>query len=281
MKLITWHRLKPFQDPKANISLAFLLVMTILALAIPLLPADPNFFDPNLISDPGAPSLSHLMGTDDLGRDILLRCIYGARVSLSVGFISVGISIAIGTVIGLLAGYAGGWTDEIMMRFVDMMMAIPTIFLILAIQIILTPSITNIMIVIGLTSWMGVARLVRSEVLSVKERGFITAARARGLGWRRLLFKHIFPHTLNPIIVAAMLGMGAAILTESVLSYLGLGVQPPHASWGNMLENSLAFMEDAPWMALIPGILITLTVLALNFLGDGLRAKLNPRENHA
>jgi len=168
-----------------------------------------------------------------------------------------------------------------MMRFVDMMMAIPTIFLILAIQIILTPSITNIMIVIGLTSWMGVARLVRSEVLSVKERVFITAARARGLGWRRLLFKHIFPHTLNPIIVAAMLGMGAAILTESVLSYLGLGVQPPHASWGNMLENSLAFMEDAPWMALIPGIMITLTVLALNFLGDGLRAKLNPRENHA
>jgi len=281
MKLLTWNRLKPFQDPKANVSLAFLLVMTILALTIPLLPADPNFFDPNLVGDPAAPSLTHPMGTDDLGRDILLRCVYGARVSLSVGFISVGISIAIGTVIGLLAGYAGGWTDEIMMRFVDMMMAIPTIFLILAIQIILTPSITNIMIVIGLTSWMGVARLVRSEVLSVKERAFITAARARGLGWRRLLFKHIFPHTLNPIIVAAMLGMGAAILTESVLSYLGLGVQPPHASWGNMLENSLAYMEDAPWMALIPGILITLTVLALNFLGDGLRAKLNPRETHA
>jgi len=281
MKLFTWRYLKPFHDPKANVSLAFLLVMSLMALTIPLLPADPNFFDPNLVGDPSAPSLTHLMGTDDLGRDILLRCVYGARVSLSVGFISVGISIAIGTVIGLLAGYSGGWIDEVMMRFVDMMMAIPTIFLILAIQIILTPSIANIMIVIGLTSWMGVARLVRSEVLSVKERAFITAARARGLGWRRLLFKHIFPHTLNPIIVAAMLGMGAAILTESVLSYLGLGVQPPHASWGNMLENSLAFMEDAPWMAIIPGILITLTVLALNFLGDGLRAKLNPREHHA
>ncbi len=264
-------------NKKAIVSLCFLIVLAIVAVVLPLFPKiDPNFFDPNLVSDPTPPSITHPFGTDDLGRDILIRCIYGARISLAVGFISVGISLVIGLIYGMLSGYLGGWIDEVLMRFVDLFMAVPTIFLILAIQVMLTPSIYNVMIVIGLTSWMGIARLVRAEVLSIKERVFVVAAQARGIGFGRVLFKHIMPHAMNPIIVSAMLGMGSAILTESALSYLGMGVQPPHASWGNMLENSLAFMEDAPWMAIIPGLLIAMTVLALNFLGDALRETLNP-----
>lgn len=207
-----------------------------------------------------------------------MRSIYGARISLMVGVVSVGISVTVGMLVGVIAGYKGGLVDELMMRFVDIVLAIPTIFLILTIQILLTPSITNVMVVIGLTSWMGVTRLVRAEVMSVKERPFVVAARARQIPELVILLKHILPHTITPIIVAAMLGMGSAILTESVLSYLGLGVQPPHASWGNMLQNSLSYMRDAPWMTIIPGLLITLTVLALNFLGDGLRQVLNKKE---
>jgi peptide/nickel transport system permease protein len=265
-------------ERKALFSFFFLLGLALLAIFFPMISsADPNYFDPNLIGEPESPSLSHLFGTDDLGRDILIRCIYGSRISLMVGFISVGISISIGTFVGIIAGYSGGIVDEIMMRLVDMFMAIPTLFLILTIQVMMEPSITNVMIVIGFTSWMGVSRLVRAEVLSVKNRLFVTAAKARGISTGTLLFKHILPHCLNPVIVAAMLGMGSAILVESVLSFLGLGVQPPHASWGNMLENSLGFLRQAPWMALIPGILITLTVLSLNFLGDGIRTYFDPR----
>ena len=200
-----------------------------------------------------------------------------------VGFVAVSISLSIGVFIGLISGFIGGRTDAIIMRTIDVLMALPTLFLILMVQVILEPSIFNVMIVIGITSWMGMARIVRAEVLSYKERTFVTACKARGISMRTILFKHILPHTLNPVIVGAMLGMGGAILVESVLSFLGLGVQPPHASWGNMLENSLGFLRDAPWMALIPGILITLTVLSLNFLGDGLWLLLDPKakENHA
>ena len=251
--------------------------IAVLAIIVPFLPFDPTKMDMSLVGYPQPPSWQHWFGTDDMGRDLLLRSIYGARVSLMVGIVSVGISIFIGTLIGVVSGFLGGLIDEIIMRVLDVIMAIPTLFLILIIQVILEPSIVNVMIVIGLTSWMGVARLVRAEVLSIKERVFVVACRARGIGESRLLFKHILPHTLNPVIVAAMLGMGGAILVESVLSFLGLGVQPPHASWGNMLENSLGFLREAPWMALIPGILITCTVLSLNFLGDGIWEILDPR----
>ena len=271
--------LKFFKNTYANLSSYFLLGLILMAIVVPVFSSvDPNAFDPNQIAEPEAPSLTHWFGTDDLGRDLFIRCVVGARVSLMVGFISVGISILIGIMIGLTAGYWGRWIDEIFMRFIDLFMAVPSIFLILAIQVLLTPSIYNVMVVIGLTSWMGVARMIRAEVLRIKSEPFVTACRARGIFGLRLVCKHMLPHTLQPIIVSAMLGMGAAILTESVLSYLGLGVQPPHASWGNMLENSLSYMGDAPWMAIIPGLLITLTVLSLNFIGDGLRAKLNPRE---
>ena len=263
---------------QTRLALGFLILLALLGFGMRVLGIDANYFDPLLITEPQAPSWRHPFGTDDLGRDLLLRCMDGARVSLLVAFISMSISITLGTCIGAIAAYVGGWLDQLLMRLVELFLAIPSIFLILTIQVMLTPSIYNVMIVIGLTSWMGVARLVRAELLSIKQRPFILAAKARQLSHRTILFKHMLPHALNPIIVAAMLGMGSAILLESVLSFLGLGVQPPNASWGNMLENSLSFMRDAPWMALLPGLLITFTVMALNYVGDSLRKLWDPRE---
>ncbi len=257
--------------------LAYIFLATILAISIivPLLNiSDPNAFSPLFTGDPLPPSSHHLLGTDDLGRDLLTRCISGAKISLAVGAISVTISVTIGLILGLISGFYGGIIETCIMRIVDVFLAIPTLFLILIIQVMLTPSIFNVMAVIGLTSWMGVTRLVRAEVLSTKENPFITAAYARGISKTTILFKHILPHTLAPVIVAAVLGMGGAILIESTLSFLGLGVQPPNASWGNMLQGSIAYMTDAPWMTIIPGILITLTVLSLNIIGDHLREKI-------
>tara|TARA_A100001015_G_scaffold242349_1_gene276871 strand:+ start:2422 stop:3246 length:825 start_codon:yes stop_codon:yes gene_type:complete len=266
---------------KVRLSIMYLLGLLAVSIIVTFTPLDPTYIHSELIGKPQPPSLSHVFGTDELGRDIFVRSIFGARISLLVGFISVGIALIIGVFIGILSGFLGGMVDEGIMRIIDVLMSLPTLFLILIVQVILEPSIINIMIVIGATSWMGIARLVRAEVLSIKERVFVTAVRARGIKERITLFKHIFPHTLNPIIVAAMLGMGGAILTESVLSFLGLGVQPPHPSWGNMLDSSLGYMRDAPWMALIPGILITCTVLSLNFLGDGLWLLLDPKAKDA
>jgi len=223
------------------------------------------------------PSWKHLFGTDDLGRDIFSRSLYGARISLTVGLVAVVIAVLIGTLFGAISGYYGGLVDSVIMRFVDVMLAFPSIFLILAIQVMLTPNIYNVMIVIGLTSWMGVSRLVRGEFLQIRELQYVEAARAIGCSNFRIIFRHILPNAQAPIIVAATLGMAGAILTESALSFLGLGVQPPMPSWGNMLMDSQAYMRDAPWMAIIPGILILITVLSLYFVGEGLREKLNVR----
>jgi peptide/nickel transport system permease protein len=224
-----------------------------------------------------SPSFNHLFGTDDLGRDIFSRALYGARVSLSVGLVAVSIAVVIGTLFGSVSGYYGGWLDAFIMRFVDIMLSFPTIFLILTIQVMLTPNIYNVMIVIGITSWMGVARLVRGEFLSLKERDFVEAARAIGVKDLGIIFRHILPNAIAPIVVAATLGIAGAILTESALSFLGLGVQPPMASWGNMLMDAQAYMRDAPWMAVIPGLLILITVLSIYFVGEGLRDALNVR----
>jgi peptide/nickel transport system permease protein len=183
----------------------------------------------------------------------------------------------IGTLLGALSGYYSGWPDGLIMRSVDVMLAFPSIFLILAIQAMLTPNIYNVMIVIGLTSWMGVARLVRGEFLRIRELQYVEAARAIGCSDFRIIFRHILPNASGPIIVAATLGMAGAVLTESALSFLGLGVQPPMSSWGNMLMDSQAYMRDAPWMAIIPGVLILMTVLALYFVGEGLREELDVR----
>ena len=260
----------------AMFGLIVLALMAIVAIFAPLLsPYNPDSIVEN---ETLAPSLGHLFGTDDIGRDVFSRALYGARISLTVGLVAVSISILIGTLFGAAAGFYGGIIDAFIMRFVDVMLAFPSIFLILAIQVMLTPNIYNVMVVIGLTSWMGVARLVRGEFLTLKERQFVEAARAIGASDLRIIMRHILPNAMAPIIVAATLGMGGAILTESALSFLGLGVQPPMASWGNMLMDAQAYMRDAPWMAVIPGLLILITVLSLYFVGEGLREALNPRQ---
>ena len=258
-----------------NIGLIIIGVFVLLAIFAPVVaPYDPSEI---IESQTLAPSLSHVFGTDDLGRDIFSRAVYGARISLTIGLVAVSISVVIGTLMGALSGYYGGWVDNLIMRFVDIMLAFPSIFLILAIQAMLTPNIYNVMIVIGLTSWMGVSRLVRGEYLRIKELSYVEAARAIGCSDLRIMFRHILPNAAGPIIVSATLGMAGAILTESALSFLGMGVQPPMSSWGNMLMDSQAYMRDAPWMAIIPGLLILITVLSLYFVGEGLRERLAPR----
>jgi len=240
-----------------------------------LAPYDPNFIDINAILMP--PSSGHLMGTDSLGRDVFSRIIYGARISLKVGFVAVGLATLIGVVLGAVAGYYGGWVDNLLMRLVDLMLCFPTFFLILAVIAVLEPSIWNIMVIIGLTSWMGVARLVRAEFLSLKELEFIQAARALGAKDGRIIFRHLLPNALAPVMVSATLGVAGAILTESALSFLGLGVQPPTPSWGNILTAGKDNIEIAWWLSVFPGLAILITVLSYNLLGEGIREAIDPR----
>jgi peptide/nickel transport system permease protein len=224
-----------------------------------------------------APSGQHWLGTDDLGRDVLARLVYGTRVSLSVGFVAVGIALLVGTLVGLVAGFFGGKTDTLLMRAVDIMLSIPTFFLILTVIAFLGPNIYNVMVIIGLTSWPGLARLVRGECLSVREREYVQAAYLAGVSTPRLLFVHILPNVVAPILVSATLGVGGAILTESALSFLGLGVQPPMPSWGNILSIGRDYLHIAWWLSVYPALAILITVLAFNLLGEGLRDVLDPR----
>ena len=256
-----------------GIVVAFLFIIAILASAIT--PYDPNAINVQNILEP--PGFTHPFGTDDLGRDILSRIIWGSRISLSVGFVAVGISTFIGVLLGAITGYYGGWVDRVIMRFVDIMLSIPTFFLLLAVIAFLEPGISNIMIVIGLTSWMGVTRLVRAEFLSVKEREFTQSARAIGAGDIRIIFRHILPNSMAPVLVSAVLGVAGAILTESALSFLGIGVQPPTSSWGNILTIGKDNIEIAWWLSVFPGVAILVTVLAYNLLGEGIRDAIDPR----
>ncbi|KAF0234439.1 MAG: peptide/nickel transport system permease [Desulfovibrionaceae bacterium] len=251
-------------------------LISLAAILAPLItPIDPTALDVNNVLK--APSLAHPFGTDALGRDVLSRMLYGGRVSLWVGFLAVGLSVSLGLFFGLVAGYFGGLVDEVVMRGVDVMLCFPSFFLILAVIAFLEPSLTNIMIIIGLTSWMGVARLVRAEALTLKHRDFVRAAKLAGAGNSRILLRHILPNAAAPVLVSATLGVAGAILTESSLSFLGLGVQPPMPSWGNMLLEGKEVLEIAPWLSLFPGIAILLTVLGYNLLGESLRDILDPR----
>lgn len=252
------------------LSMAFLAVFA--PFLSPYSPTEPNV-DMILLN----PCSEHLLGTDAIGRDIFTRLLYGARVSLWVGFIAVGISSLIGVTLGLVSGYFGGIVDEIIMRIVDIMLCFPSFFLILAVIAFLEPSMMNIMIVIGLTSWTGLTRLVRAETLSLRERDFILATRLSGASKARILFMHILPNTLAPVLVSATLGIAGAILVESSLSFLGLGVQPPYPSWGNMLLDGKDVLSNAPWLSLFPGLAIFITVLGYNLLGESLRDILDPR----
>lgn len=223
------------------------------------------------------PSRAHWLGTDDRGRDILSRMIWGTRVSMRVGFIAVSIAVAIGLVVGAVAGYYGGVVDMIAQRLIEIMMCFPTFFLILSLLAFLPPSIYNIMVVIGLTGWTGVARLVRGEFLRLRESDFATAARATGLRDARVMFRHLLPNALAPVWVSATFGIAGAILTESALSFLGFGVPPPTASWGELLSQSQRFVDRAWWLVMFPGAAIFVTVTAFNLVGQGMRDAMDPR----
>ena len=238
-------------------------------------PFDPTRIDLQNILAP--PSADHWLGTDQLGRDVLSRMIWGSQISLKVGFVSTGIAILIGTLMGAVAGYYGRWVDAVIMRFVDIMLCFPTFFLILAVIAVLEPSIWNIMVIIGATGWMGITRLVRADFISLKERDFVQAARAIGANDFRIIFIHIMPNAMASILVAATLGVAGAILTESALSFLGIGVQPPTPSWGNILTAGKDNIDIAWWLSLFPGLAILVTVLGYNMLGEGIRDSLDPR----
>jgi len=238
-------------------------------------PEDPD--RPNLRARLKPPGAGHILGTDALGRDVLSRLIWGSRVSLKVGLVSVGLATAIGLFLGALAGFYGGLADGLIMRFCDLMLCFPTMFLVLAVISLLEPSIWNVMAVIGLTSWMGVARLVRAEFISLKNRDFVLAARALGASDARLILRHLLPNALAPVLVSATLGVAGAILLESGLSFLGLGVQPPTATWGVMLADGKDYLSRAWWLSFYPGLAILVTVLSYNLAGEGLRDAFDPR----
>lgn len=269
-----WRRLA--KKPLAVAGGLFVLLMAALAiLASVLAPYDPSALDFSAQLAP--PSAAHWLGTDDLGRDILSRMMYGARISLSVGFVAVGIAIAIGIVLGGIAGYYGGRVDQFIMWLVDVMLVFPSMFLILAVIAFVGPSLFNIMAIIGLTGWMGVTRLVRAEFLALREREFVAAVRAQGARDFRIIFRHILPNAMAPVLVSATFGVAGAILTESALSFLGIGVPPPKATWGSLLSDGKAMIEVAWWLTLFPGLAIFVTTLAYNLLGEGIRDVLDPR----
>ena len=264
------------RNPPAVLSVLFLATVVGMAVAAPLLThyTTEEIDLGRIVEGPGR---AHWLGTDENGRDVFSRLIYGARVSLSVAFAAVAMSVSVGSLLGALSGYFGGPVDRLTMRLTDALLCIPTFFLLLTVLTLFGTTIVNIVLVIGLTSWMGVARLVRGEFLKYRALEFVSAARALGAGDRRIIFRHILPQTIPAITVASTLGVALAILTESALSYLGLGVQPPTPSWGNMLSASQSYIWNAPQLAVYPGVLILLTVLAFNALGEGLRDLLDPQ----
>jgi peptide/nickel transport system permease protein len=237
------------------------------------------------------PNAEHPFGTDEVGRDVLARTIYGGQISLMIGITSVLISISLGTVVGLVAGYFGGWVDAVLMRVVEALLAIPTLILLLILQRVLigntatvnilgrelSVTVIAIVVIIGVTGWMGLSRIVRSLVLSLKEQEFVLAARTLGASNRRIIFMHILPNTIAPIVVSATLAVGGAIVIETALGFLGFGVQPPTATWGNILSRARDQIDEVWWLWMTPGVLIMLTVLAINFIGDGLRDAFDPR----
>jgi len=255
-----------------------LLVLGVIALGVlagpELSPYD--VVEPDIASRLQPPSLAHPMGTDELGRDMLTRILAGGRLSLLVGLAATAIALGIGITVGAVAGYVGRWVDNVLMRAVDVALSLPDLFLLILASSILGPSVTTMIVVIAIVRWMNVARLVRASFLSLREREFIEAARASGAGGPWIVVRHLLPNSLSPIIVAGTLSVASAIIAESTLSFLGFGIQPPATSWGSMLRNAQAQIFTSPWMAVFPGLMIFLTVIAINMVGDGLRDALDP-----
>lgn len=242
-----------------------------------LAPQDPTLLDTGLRFRPPLAEWRFPLGTDELGRDTLSRLLHGGRVSLTVGLVAMVTTVMTGALIGITAGFLGGLVDNLLMRFVDTMLCFPQVFLLLVVAAFVPPTLLSISLVIGLTSWMEVSRIVRAEILHLKEQDFVAAARALGASRARIMFRELLPNAAAPILVAATLKVASAVLMESYISYLGYGVQPPLASWGNMLTNAQGYFDTVPWLAILPGVAITLTVMGFNFLGDGLRDALDPR----
>ena len=274
-KIATRH----FKKSKLALAgLGMLVALYLIALLAPLIaPYDPIAQENVLATSYLKPSLQHWLGTDRFGRDILSRILYGARISLAIGFVATAISVTLGTLLGAVAGYFGGKIDSAIMRFTDMVLAFPRLILLIMIVALFSPSITVMIIVLGLTQWPNTTRIVRGDVLSLREREFIQAAHALGMGSSRIILRHLIPNVLAPVIVTATLGIGNTIVLEAGLSFLGLGVQPPTPSWGNMVSDGRDNLIGAWWVATFPGLIIVTTVLAFNLVGDGLRDALDPR----
>lgn len=259
----------------AGLIISILLILS--ALFAPVLaPRDPLKIS---ILDKFAPPMTRgfILGADEVGRDLVSRLLYAGRISLLVGFAAMVVTVVVGTIVGLVAGFYGGRIDSVLMRFADALLSFPTVFLLLVLAAFVGASILSITLIIGLTSWMELSRILRNQALTLREQDFVQAGRALGASNGRLITRHMLPNTLGPIMVAATLNIANAVLAESYISYLGYGIQPPEASWGNMLNNAQSYFGTAPWIALFPGVLITLTVASFNFVGDGLRDALDPR----
>jgi peptide/nickel transport system permease protein len=274
----SWERLRANRIGMAAGLL--ILILAAIAAAAPLFTLVVTHYQPfqlNLLQTFQAPGQAHLLGTDELGRDTLTRLIYGGQVTLGVAFLTVALSLTLGTAVGLITGYYGGWIDDVLMRVVDMVLSIPAIFLFILMSILFRPNAITLAAIIASVGWGGVARLVRGEVLSVKQRDFILATRSIGARDLRLIVRHLLPNVLPVLIVAASLGVGQIILIEAALDFLGLGIQPPTASWGNMLTNSESYFFHSIWLVIFPGITIFLTVLASNVFGNAVRDAFDPR----
>ena len=285
MAQLVWRSFR--RHKPAMLGLGIMVLFTLAAIFAPVIsPWDPEKTELTKMLEP--PSRQHIMGTDELGRDLFTRILYGGRVSLSIGVMAMGLAVVVGALVGGLAGYYGGMVDNILMRFTDMMLAFPQLFILIILAIALRDipidalrgtaiaSVLSIVLVIAVLAWMQVARLVRASFLSLKEKEFSEAARCLGVGNRRIMIRHLLPNAMSPIIVAATFRVATSIITESGLSYLGFGVQPPTPTWGNMLKNAQTQMTRAPWTAIFPGLMIFVTVIAINFIGDGLRDSLDP-----
>ena len=273
----TWAIIRGiFKHKLSRAGIIIIFLLTIMAVFSPLLaPYNPNTQD--LYKVLTGPSADHWLGTDNVGRDLLSRIIYGSRISMSVGFLAVFISVFIGSVLGLWAGYKGGMADMVIMRIVDTFMCIPPLVFILVLAAALGPGLRNIILAMAILGWTGFCRIMRGQVLMVRELPYVEAARAAGASSIRIMLKHLFPNCLPPIIVAVTISLGSFIMLESAMAFFGLGVQPPTPSWGRELRIGYAYLETVPFFSIAPGVLITLAVLAFNFLGDGLRDSVDPR----
>ncbi len=271
-----WRRFLQHRLAVAGCSVVVMLLLMAL-LANVISPHDPLALDTQRRFIPPLMDMNFVLGTDELGRDLLSRLFYGGRISLVVGVAAMFATIVTGLIIGLMSGFYGGKVDTALMRFTDTMLCFPQVFLLLVLAAFITPTVISIALIIGLTSWMEVARIIRAQIQYVKEQDFVQASFALGASEARIMFKELLPNAIAPVLVSATLNVANAVLMESYISFLGYGIQPPLASWGNMLTNAQSYFDLAPWLAILPGAMITLTVMSFNFLGDGLRDALDPR----